>query len=279
MKILLVIIISLSSFASSKIFWVLTQEPPITYSEQNEFKGYGHQILKLITEQMPNYKHQFVNAGNYARATREVKTRDQTCAIGLFKKPERLKTMIFSEHPIFYFYNIQAVFKEKEYRKQMLGNSISIEKMLKNPKYKLGLSKGRTYFEKLGEIIAQNQSQRNIVHTSQGNVAESLFNMLMADRIHYMLLYPEEAIYLAQKNNIKEPIVTIPIKENLDLGHSWIACSKTSQGKKIIVDINKAHAKARYKEDYINYYLKWISKNLHGDYRKKFKDEFLGTFK
>lgn len=264
-----------TAVASETIRWIVADEPPITYLKSEKHVGYGMDMLHMLQKKMPQYDHEVVMAGNYKRVVRDVKEGPLTCAIGLFRTPEREKSMHFSQVPFFYFYNIQIAMKKDLFSE--LGNpaSISLKKMLKQEEYTLGLSAGRTYSDSLRVILDESEGNPNIFIRPHSGVAEGLFNMLLINRIDYMLLYPDEAMYLSQKADARGQVVTVPIEEAFDLSYSWCACTQSPQGKKAASAITDALIKIRPLESYRAPYERWISPNLLKLYRDKFKDEFL----
>jgi len=269
------ILLTNPAHSNESIQWIVAEEPPITYLRDGEFTGYGMEMLRQIQKEMVGYTHEVSIAGNYKRVIREVTEGPLTCNIGLFRTPERERIMEFSEVPFFYFFNIQIAMKKTLFSKLGEPDSISFRNMLESKRYMLGLSVGRTYSESLRDILDENKKDANIFWRPQSGVAEGLFNMLLRDRIDYMLLYPDEAMYLSLKADAKDEIITVPIKEAFDLSYAWCACTKSQEGKKAASAISAALIKIRPQESYRAPYEKWISPNLVDLYTEKFLNEFL----
>jgi len=163
--------------AKSVIKWVIAMEPPITYKSEGKYVGYGMEMLRMIQKDMGEYDHKIMIEGNYNRLTAEVENGSLTCAIGLFKTEERLKTMYFSKVSVFNFFNMQIFLRKSTFEE--LGNpgTLSLRNMLKHKTFRLGISKGRTYTKQLREILKEFQRDSNVVGYSQINIAENLLKM------------------------------------------------------------------------------------------------------
>lgn len=267
-------IVASNTYAQEEISWLITKEPPITDVEDGKFSGYGIDVLKMIHKDLPEYDNVIATAGNYKRLVLEVNKGPLTCALGLFKTDERLKTMHYSQLPVFYFFNIQIVMRKSLFDKLNQPQELSLEAMLQNKDYTLGISSGRTYSEDIRDKLSKYKGAKNIYIGAQSNVAESLLQMLIEERIDYMFLYPEEAMYLSDRLGSKNNIVTVPIAEASLLSSSWAVCSKNEEGLKVIEvvsdSLKKIHKEGKYKE----LYQKWLSPNLHETYRVEYDKKF-----
>jgi len=279
----LILILFFNSILSAKpketIVWNVANEPPITIIKNNTFQGYGINIIKSIQKNMPQYNHKIIDANNYNRLNKNITSSDSlSCAIGLFKTPERLKNMYFTKVPVFYFFDIQIALTEKTFKELGSPKKLSLEDLLNKKDFIFGLSKGRTYSTELREIIKNNTLDTNIIYLSQDNVSSSIVQMLMKNRITYMLIYPDEATYMFEKYGYKNKMVTVPIKETSQFGESWGVCSKTEKGKLVVDKITDVLLKIRQDQEYIDNFTRWVSQNLHEYYNRSFKEHFLKIY-
>ena len=262
-------------FAQETIKWVISIEPPITYQIGDDFAGYGIEIMEMIQSRMDDYQHQIVVAGNYKRLVSEVERGPLTCALGLFKTEDRLNRMYFSKVPVFYFFNMQIVLRKSLFDQLQQPESLSLRDMLSNTDKKMGLSKGRVYSKEITSILKDFEESDNIFSGSQSNVSESLINMLVAERIDYIILYPEEATYLSRKLGIEDQVVTVPIQEAEDFGYTWAVCTKNETGKLVMDTINDILVHIRKENEYRKQYEAWLSRNLIDHYRANYQENFL----
>ncbi|WP_237362019.1 transporter substrate-binding domain-containing protein [Vibrio marisflavi] len=266
--------------AKKELRWMVTIEPPITYLDASgNYKGYGIEILKRIQASLPSYEHTIFVAGNYKRLVQEVQDKQSlSCALGLFKTDERLKILYYAHVPVFYFFNMQIAMRTSMFEEMGKPEQLSLHHMMNQKNYTLGLSDGRTYSSAIREIVDQYKGQSNVRMSSQGNVGESLLNMVSLGRIDYTFVYPEEAIYLSRKHGLENKITTVPIAEAKQLGYSWPVCTKTAEGSQIASQITNALTLMRQEDSYRELYENWLSSNLLKSYRKKYQEEFLKIY-
>ena len=276
--IILLLNLFLNADYKQTITWDIPIEPPITYIKNNEYLGYGISIMKSIQSFMPEYNHQIRVAGNYKRLSLNVKEGPLTCALGLFKTEERLKYMHFTQVPVFSFFDLQIVLSMDTFNKLGKPKVLSLEKLLHEKGFKLGVSHGRTYSKKVRDILDENKDNLNIKTYAQSNVTNSLLKMLVRARFDYMFLYPDEAMYYSKDFKISKKIVTVPILENKDYGYSWLSCTKNDKGKIAVSKISDILLTIRKENKYMNFYIDNISSNLHEYYKNNFQDNFLKIF-
>ena len=257
-----------------KIDWALTNEAPTFHHEDGKFSGHGVEILRLVAKKIPGYDHKLYSVGNYARLAQQIEKGPSTCGIALFKTEARRKVMLFSDVPSFYFFNIQLVMNRTTFEKYGEPQSLSLEDVLKDPQNVLGLSKGRTYAKELRKIITGHDGS-NITTIAQGNTSKSLSQMVAGGRITFTFAYPGETAWISHNLGERADLVTVPISEINTLSHAFIACSKGTQGEKIIAQINASLAIQRPTAAYRKQLESWLTPNLVPLFRKNYAEVFL----
>ncbi len=279
---LLPVLLATSAYAQSPpketVSWAIVTEPPITYEENGEFRGYGVEYIKMIQAELPQYHHVIYLAGNYKRLTNDVIAGPLTAAIGLFKTDERLHVMHFAKVPAFYFFNIQLAMRQETYKALKSPEQLSLHSILKDSNYVLGTSNGRKYSQEIQQILEDKTNRSSVNVFSQGNVSRSLLQMLDAGRIDFTLLYPEEASYLAINENRKSKIITVPLTETEMLSYSWPVVTKNAKGEKLASEITEALIKIRRQRKYRDLYKAWVSTNNHKKYDYNFSKNFLTVY-
>ena len=102
--------------------------------------------------------------------------------------------------------------------------------------------------------------------------------MLKLNRLDALIILPEEAIYQAEKLGIKDEIMTLTIEENQVGYESWLSyvgCSKTEWGKKIIENIDQILLVQRPTKKYREAYERWLDESSLENYRKLYDKVFL----
>lgn len=260
------------------VSWAISAEPPITYVDKGEFKGYGVEYIKMIQAELPQYNHIIYSAGNYKRLAQDVVHGPLTAAIGLFKTDERLQVMYFAKVPVFFFFNIQLAMRQETYEEFNKPEQLSLEALLKNTKYVLGISSGRNYSEEVQQILTKDAYRQNIQYITQGNVTQSLLQMLDAKRIDFTLLYPEEASYLSKNDHLKNKIMTVSLKEIDQFSFSWPVVTRNLKGELLASEITKVLLKIRQKKKFRELYMSYISNNNHKTYDDHFENDFLKVY-
>ncbi len=102
--------------------------------------------------------------------------------------------------------------------------------------------------------------------------------MLRLNRIDALIGLPEEAIYQAKKLGIQDEIMTLTMEENqigYDSWLSYVGCSKTEWGKKVIQEIDQVLLKNRPGKRYREAYERWLDKSSLAHYRELYDEVFL----
>ncbi len=247
------------------------------YIHEGPLKGQGYEdvITKILQKDLSGYTHQTM-IGNMARMTQEFKQGKQVCNVALFKTPEREEFMYFSVPSTFTLPNGLIAKKDKL---SLFGNSqaVSLDEFLKS-KIKLGISRDRSYGKNIDAVLEKHKNSGNIVVHSGKDVFESLFQMLIRDRVDCMLGLPEEVMYVAEQEGLKDKIASLTLKENENTYDSWlgyVACSKTDWGKQAIGKINQILKTQRPTVEYRSAYERWLDEHAKESYRKLYDEIFL----
>lgn len=251
--------------------------PPF-YIHEGELQGQGYQdlITELIKKQLPGYEHQHMKA-NISRHYQQWKEGKQACGLAMFKTPERQEFAYFSIPSVFTLPTVLIVRKD---RLDAFGctESVSLTELLKSNEFVVGRSNNRSYGLEFDNTLNTHGNNKNIFAYEGPELSRNLFRMLLAGRIDALAGLPEEAMYLAEKMEVRDKITTIGIKENQvnhDASLTYVACSKTEWGKKTIKDINEVLLKLRPTEEYRAAYERWLAPDAINGYRKLYKEIFL----
>jgi uncharacterized protein (TIGR02285 family) len=274
--ILMVAMYPMIGMAEDSITWMEADFVP-GYIHDGPLKGQGYEdaITKILQKDLTGYTHQTL-IGNMARMTQEFKQGKQVCNVALFKTPEREAFMYFSVPSTFTLPNGLIAKTDKL---SLFGNAktVSLDDVLKG-KIKLGISRDRSYGKTIDAVLEKYKNSSNIVVHSGKDVFESLFQMLIRDRVDCMLGLPEEVMYVAEQQGVKDRIASLTLKENENTYDSWlgyVACSKTDWGKQTIGKINRILKTERPTPEYRGAYERWLDEHAHENYRKLYNDIFL----
>lgn len=270
-----------SALAKDSITWMEATAPPF-FIHDGPYKGQGYEdlVTEIIIESLPEYQHTRTIA-NITRHYKEFELGHDVCNVGLYKTPEREKFMYFSIPSFFTYPTVLIVDKSKW---AAFGNTkmVKLADVLKSNKLIIGRGENRSYGKSVDEVLDKHGTKNNIFSFEGQELSLNFFNMLKLDRLDGLIGLPEEAMYQAERLGIRDQIMTIDIAENQGNPESWfsyVACSKTAWGKKVIDDINRVLIEKRPSDRYRATYERWLDESSHEGYRKLYSDVFLKVTK
>ena len=172
--------------AKDRITWMKYVWPPV-YINEGPYKGRGNAdaILQFFQEELTEYVHQ-TQTVNSARALQSMKNGKKVCIVGTLKTPEREKFLLYAIPIGITLPNAIIV---KQSKLSLFGNvdTLSLEQLLKNNKMKGGIIHQRSYTPVIDSILEKYKNQSNLYVKSSANMVENIFNMLMLDRLDYII--------------------------------------------------------------------------------------------
>jgi uncharacterized protein (TIGR02285 family) len=265
------------SQAQDSITWMEAVAPPF-FIHEGPLKGQGYEdiITEIIAQNLPQYEHKHTIA-NISRHYQQWKQGEKSCALAMYKTPEREEFAYFSIPSVFTLPIVLIITKDSFER--FGGNkNISLQNVLESNSYVIGRSKNRSYGVAFDEVLNTYGNDQNIYSFEGGELSLNLFKMLLAGRIDALPALPEEAMYLAETLGFKDQIMTLSVVENQqnnDASITYVACSKNDWGKRTIDDINTVLVELRPTTTYRAAYERWLDPSSINDYRKLYQDVFL----
>ncbi len=277
-SVLLVLVFSAKSiYAQPAITWMEASFPPYLIHEGTyKGQGYGDTVTNILVANLDTYEHKRIQA-NISRHYDLFKKKENVCTVGLYKNPEREKFLYFSLPSFFTLPNVIVINKNK-FDDFGGSNMVSLTEVLKNKALVIGQAKNRSYGPIIDSIFKQYGTNDNVFVYEGKTLSLSFFEMLKRDRLDGIIGLPEEVLYQAENLGIRDQIMTLSIAENqqsLDAWLSYVACSKTPWGKKVIEDINAVLLRERPKESYRAAYERWLDKGSIPGYRAAYDKYFL----
>ena len=273
----IVIIGSANLQAKDSMTWMEAVAPPF-FIHEGDLKGQGYEdlITDLLAEHLPMYDHNHMIA-NISRHYQQWQQGEKSCALAMFKTPEREAFAYFSIPSVFTLPTILIIRKDSF---DSFGGSktINLQQLLEDHKFTIGRSNNRSYGVLVDNILNQYRNENNIFSFEGSELSLNLFKMLTAGRIDALVGLPEEAMYLAETLGFKDQIMTLNISENQnnhEASLTYVACSKTEWGKKTIDTINSVLLKQRPTERYRSAYERWLDPSSLENYRQLYSDVFL----
>lgn len=215
------------------------------------------------------------------RIIHEIKNEKRGCCASLYKTAERETYTIFSIPVVIVLPNGIIIRKEDQslFSPYMTADEkLKLTELIEDEYLMLGVAKGRKYSGGIDEILAANPNTTNILERTGNDVFKGLLDMLLKDRIEYILGFPVEAQYMAQKVGRGDEILFYPVAETaveFTVGH--VGCPDTEWGRTIIKEVNKILLNNRTTPEFLGYYENWLDEKTAKSYRNKalrfFKEE------
>lgn len=246
-------------------------------SDQN--KGYGDLVTAILQERLPEYEH-LTMATNVIRHFDRFKKGEKVCAIGLYNTPERQAFMHFSIPSLLTMPAVLIVRKETVAKFGDGKGVARLQHVLDNSQLILGLSKDRSYGNRVDAVLQNYRDRQNLVLYAGQELSDNFFQMLMRNRVDALLGLPDEAMYHAEKMGIRDQIATVLLEENQHGYDGWlcaVGCSKNAWGKTVIEKINRILLQERPTDRYRMAYERWLDANSLERYRRVYQDVFLRT--
>lgn len=254
--------------------------PPHFIQEEGELQGqgYGDIVSELVRQQLPEYEH-YQMTTNVVRHFDKFKRGDKVCAVGLYRTPERESFLHFSIPCLLTMPPALIIRKD---RLEKFGNKtiISLDQLLNDPEFRLGMSKDRSYGQMLDDVLARHNNRKNLIVFSGQEIGENYFKMLLLDRLDGLIGLPDEAMYRAEQMGIRDQIIILPFADNQQTHEGWlcaVACPKNAWGQEIIDKINPILVDLRPTEAYRHAYERWLDSNSLPLYRRVYNEIFLTT--
>ncbi len=263
--------------AQDSVTWMEADAPPF-FIQRGPDKGQGYEdiISRIIREDLPDYTHHRVSA-TISRHYRDFKNGEKVCNVGLYKTPERERFIYFSI-PSFFTLPTVIIIKKERFAEFGGTKTVQLEKVLQNRNLLIGRARSRSYGRYVDEILDRHRGRKNLFVYEGEQLSLNFFRMLQRDRLDGLIGLPEEAMYLAEQLGIRDRIMTLTIEENQQGMESWLSyvgCSKTPWGRKIIARINEILEKERPTERYRAAYERWLDPSSLERYRKLYRKIFL----
>lgn len=266
-----------NTLAKDSLTWMEAVAPPFfIHSGPLKGQGYEDRITALLAEQLPQYEHHHMIA-NISRHYQQWKQGENSCALAMYKTPEREEFAYFSIPSVFTLPTVLIIEKDNF---DAFGSSktVNLQQLLEANQLVIGRSNNRSYGVIFDTVLNKYGNDTNIFSYEGAELSLNLFQMLIAGRIDALAGLPEEAMYLAETFGLKDQITTLNVAENQkdhNASLTYVACSKTPWGKKTIDAINSILRKQRPTKRYRGAYERWLDAGSIENYRKLYKDVFL----
>lgn len=240
---IIILLFSINLFSNDmilkkEIIWLQNQRPPWMINHGKYVnQGYGDKIREYFVDILSQYSHKTIPI-NSSRFFKEVNKYNNIC-YGPVTKLKVIEDYFYWSKAIYAISNPSIIVLESTFKKLGSPEKISIEKLLSNKKLVFGKIEKINYYP-----IDKFRNQKNIVSISTSESTTNLLNMLQKKRVDWIYDFPLLITWhtLLENNFNYEKYKTIEIKETNknDKIIGYMACSKNSFGKEVILQINQS---------------------------------------
>ena len=236
---LLLMAFSSDNFAQDKetIRWLGWVQSP-NFITEGKFKGQGigDSLTNTLQLALPQYHH--VNVISNAQRYNSLILEDNVCVAWAWivpgSRPHRIHSRPVSLAPATGLITL----KSKQHLFGTHGEVLSLAKLLKNPKIKLGYLTGMNYTKRVNDLLKQYQGKDNIHFSSRSGVEFSL-DMLDTNRLDYFFGFSAQAIFDAKTKEIPNKYQFYNIEEIQNYTSMYTHCSNSPIGKKVMKQVGE----------------------------------------
>ncbi len=259
--------------AAERISWAVQDFPPFQILD-GPAKGTGSfdGLLDLLIARLPHYEHDVVPM-TFARREAEIRQGTDLCTPGIFRTPAREPFMEFSAPALLHLDN-RVVFRSDRSPRFADGGAVDLEKVLQSKDLVGGVATGRSYAPNIDALIIRYSGYSNLI--SRPWKSEQFFQMLLAGEVDYIILFPHEANFLAQRFSAQQQVGIRPIAGAPPSIATTVACTRTPLGARIIADINAVIGGALGQPEYRRLSERWYQ-DSDKDLIRRYYDQMMGV--
>ncbi len=212
--------------------------PPRDASELGHGEVDG--FMRLLIGQMPQYRHEFVEAG-VARFEALARQDKALCSVLLVRTPQRLEWLFYTPvYPPLMSRQLHVIVRRDRQQKFISpqGQVLQLTDILKRKDLVGLLVKDRSYGPRIDALVkAQGADGPKSMVTARNS---QLLGMLNAGRMDYTLDYPLMLEAYLQKDGAGADLVALPVTEGFGTSMVHAACSRNPEGRRAIEAIDWA---------------------------------------
>lgn len=229
--------------------WLVQDLPPHFHYELGhppqtpaDLRGSGEieGFMRLLIARMPEYRHEFVEAGTsrYELMSRGGST---LCSLFHLRTPERLEWAYFSHtYPTLVSRQLHAVVRRdnlaRVLRRRDADGSLDLGALLQRADLRGLLARDRAYGPHIDDELVRHPLPRLAV----GGASNRLLDMLRAGRMDYTLEYPSVVDDYLQRVGAPGVLVSVPLQAGISTPLATVSCSRTPEGRRAIEAIDAA---------------------------------------
>lgn len=278
------LLLSLPCLAVQKFVWLTDSIPTQDPSQYRQVLDVNGLSLDLLMQGVTEFQAEPLQTTT-DRAMALLKTEAAACAGNRVKNDERLAFSYATALPHTVFPGLRLYSKTSSTTTEWLNKQLNAQQKVNlrqllqgNNHLNFAIGGGRSYGNKLDELLAQPQWQHKLWQRRSVDMSAGLIDMLVQDRIDLLIEYPNVMQhYLAQYKN-KPQITSFGIEEAEPFMLGYILCSKTEQGKKLADFFQQRLQQVSQQRSYLHAHLSWVDSTDRAELTQLYNQVFGTSF-
>lgn len=252
------------------IKWAKNSAPPFYIREEGDAgAGFADGVQAFIEQALPQFDHRTVYMP-LARLNDFWQKRANYCFASMIYTPTPQSTDYVLSRPNVY-YLPHGVITHPQFAPAD-GDSVSLQNLLSQPDWTLGLIANRTFGETIDNLMKQHQDTIHSFVRSDREGLQSLLRMLALGRIDYLIDYQFVYEYYRKQAPFRQQLQFLRIEETSGRGIlGAVGCTDNAWGNAIMSDVNQAIRRLLQSPQYRRFITDWQAVTMdHQQYWRTF---------
>ncbi|MDT9002045.1 TIGR02285 family protein [Paucibacter sp. APW11] len=196
-------------------------------------------FMRLIIPLIPQYQHEFVEAG-LPRFEAMVKSGQTLCSTLHLRTPERLSWLYFTHmHPALMSRQVHLIIRREQAAAfESLGQPVQLAELLQRQDLNGLVPRDRSFGARIDAVLKTPGAHAPQTVSAGKNM--HLLAMLRARRMDYTLEYPPAVDEFMRNSEAGPELLKLPLAEGRTTALATVACSRTPEGRRQIEAIDLA---------------------------------------
>lgn len=267
--------VSYNETQSRVIHWAINDAPPF-HVLHGEYQRHGvcDVLTRVVHRYLPEQQASYLQMPQ-PRISQALDNKEPVCFPCMIYKPEGEARAVYSSPTHFYYpHHIITSAATAKTLRAVYGEPVSLEKLLDDPRFRLGYPAGRRYGV-LQPLL--NEHDPYLARAGTGG-AVAILHMISSGRLDYTIDYPIVANYFQRLYN--RSMVTLQIAENNQQPVAGaIGCANNAWGHSKIAEINRVITQIRQDPELLEVLQLWHSNyQSNNDDFDSFNQQWLQKF-
>jgi len=196
-------------------------------------------FLRLLIANMPQFRHEFVDAG-FPRFEALARQGQTLCSVLHLRTPERMAWLYFTQlHPPLFSRQLHVIVRrDKAAQFEAGGQPLQLSELLQRPELQGLLPRDRSFGPKIDALLKT--AAFNAPQTVVATRSQQLLAMLRAGRMDYTLEYPSTVDEYLRNAEPGPELIKLPLAEGRSTTVATAACTRNAEGRRQIEAIDLA---------------------------------------